>query len=139
MTDTADYPSCVHRRKIFERCEACELDAKLGKHGGFERAEPTTEQASYRHTHLCINVRGALLHFRPSEWQGVVTRDDGTKLTITEIKEWLMDELAKGHRVIPLGKPCEGFSYETGCPGHEQTVCAFCRPGPCNCAHGPHA
>jgi hypothetical protein len=31
----------------------------------------------------------------------------------------LADELAKGHRVIPVGDACEGFSYQTGCPGHE--------------------
>lgn len=69
---------------------------------------------------MCIDVRGAIRNFNPREWRGTVTDDNGRELTIPEIKEWLMDELAKGRRVIPLGKPCEGFSYETGCPGHEE-------------------
>jgi hypothetical protein len=38
MTDASAYPSCVHGRKIYERCEACEAGAKAGAHGGFERA-----------------------------------------------------------------------------------------------------
>jgi hypothetical protein len=42
----------------------------------------------------------------------------GTAATRTEAIEWLYDELAKGRRVLPMGPPCEGFSYETGCPGH---------------------
>jgi hypothetical protein len=79
----------------------------------------TEEQVAYRHSHMCMNVRGALTNFKAREWVKVVTRDDGTFLTPAEVREWLMDELAKGRRVIPLGKLCEGFSYETGCPGHE--------------------
>lgn len=71
------------------------------------------------HSHMCIHVRGAITNFKAREWKGVVKRDDGTVLTTAEVKEWLLDELAKGRRVIPMGKPCEGFSYETGCPGHE--------------------
>jgi hypothetical protein len=31
-----------------------------------------------------------------------------------------MDELVRGHDVIPMGEPCEGFDYKKGCPGHEQ-------------------
>lgn len=27
----------------------------------------------------------------------------------------------EGKRVIPIGEPCEGFSYQDGCPGHEIT------------------
>lgn len=38
MTDAAAYPSCVHGRKIYERCEPCEEGAKRGEHGGFRRA-----------------------------------------------------------------------------------------------------
>lgn len=38
MTDAAAYPSCTHGKKIYERCESCEADARAGKHGGFERA-----------------------------------------------------------------------------------------------------
>ncbi len=78
----------------------------------------SSETLGVRHTHLCINLRGVLRHFKPHEWRGCVTRDNGSVLTTDEVREYFMDELSKGRRVIPLGKPCEGFSYETGCPGH---------------------
>jgi hypothetical protein len=32
-----------------------------------------------------------------------------------------MDELVRGHEVIPCGEPCKGFDYKKGCPGHEST------------------
>lgn len=37
MTDAAAYPSCVHGKKIYERCVSCEADMLLGKHGGIEK------------------------------------------------------------------------------------------------------
>jgi hypothetical protein len=45
---------------------------------------------------------------------------NGQKLSGKEVREVLYDELAKGRKVIPMGEPCEGFSYDTGCPGHGQ-------------------
>jgi len=49
-----------------------------------------------------------------------VTKGDGTRFTsIEEMREAFMDELAQGHKVIPVGKPCDGFDYKTGCPGHK--------------------
>lgn len=68
-------------------------------------------------THLCIDIRGALRNAR--NLVGSVKNDEGRKLTLHEIEEWLMDELSKGRRVLPMGKPCEGFDYQEGCPGHE--------------------
>jgi hypothetical protein len=44
MTDAAAYPSCVHGRKVYERCTECEADMKAGKHGGFERASLASKQ-----------------------------------------------------------------------------------------------
>jgi len=77
------------------------------------------EAVKYTHSHMCIDLRGVLRNFRPHEWRGCVTRDDGTVLTPAQVREYFMDELSKGRTVVPFGKPCEGFSYETGCPGHE--------------------
>lgn len=79
----------------------------------------TEQQVAYRHTHMCIDVRGALRNYKASLWRGVVSRENGTRMTANEAREWLMDQLAMGRKVIPFGKPCDGFSYETGCPGHE--------------------
>jgi len=40
MTDANAYPACVHGKKVYEYCAQCEADARAGKHGGFERAQP---------------------------------------------------------------------------------------------------
>lgn len=39
---------------------------------------------------------------------------------VTELKRILIDYLILGIKVLPLGKKCEGWSDETGCPGHEK-------------------
>lgn len=70
--------------------------------------------------HIHQDTKGAILNFNPREWRNVVTREDGSFLTPAEVKAWLCDELAKGHTAIPFGEPCEGFSYQTGCPGHKK-------------------
>jgi hypothetical protein len=71
--------------------------------------------------HMCLDVRGALKNFRPSEWVGCCTdHETGRVLTADEIHDAFCDELAKGHEVIPFGEACEGFDYSGGgCPGHE--------------------
>lgn len=68
--------------------------------------------------HLSLDIRGALLNWVDSEWIGVVTDDDGRKLSPREAKARLLDELANGKKFLPIGE-CEGFDYQTGCPGHE--------------------
>lgn len=63
-------------------------------------------------------------HFR-----GVLTRDDGTPIVgAFDIRQAFLDELALGHEVVPFGKPCEGFDYKHGCPGHP-VLEATPRPG----------
>lgn len=74
-----------------------------------------------RTIHICLDVRGCIHN---GEWRrslvGSCTDDGGRKLTAREILDALLDHVAQGHKVIPFGKPCEGFSYETGCPGHSE-------------------
>ena len=73
-----------------------------------------------RTTHSCLSVRGALLNWSDRRFEGLFRRDDGTVMTAREAKMALLDELAQGHEVIPLGAACEGFDYRgRGCPGHE--------------------
>jgi hypothetical protein len=68
--------------------------------------------------HCCLDIRGAL---RPGQHVRGMLRDPqtGRVLPAREVREWLMDRLAEGKRVLPFGEPCEGFSFQTGCPGHE--------------------
>lgn len=71
--------------------------------------------------HIGLNVRGAI-HNR--DFNGF-TKDDGTPANRDEALDFLLDHVAKGHRVIPLGD-CHEFSFETGCPGHDQDEPAAC-------------
>lgn len=66
--------------------------------------------------HVCLDIRGAL---RNRDGWKAVSSSDGKKVTKVEAREWLMDRLAEGKRVLPMGE-CEGFNYQTGCPGHEE-------------------
>lgn len=68
-----------------------------------------------RHLHLSLDIRGAL---RNKDGWKAVSSPDGRRVTKEEAREWLMDRLSEGKRVLPMG-PCEGFSFQTGCPGHE--------------------
>lgn len=75
-------------------------------------------------THLCVDIRGILNHTRyPSGYRDMLKRDDGTTMPPHEARNTLYDELAKGRKVLQTG-PCEGFDYQTGCPGHEQDEAA---------------
>jgi hypothetical protein len=44
--------------------------------------------------------------------------DDGRKMSGAAVREELLDYLSEGKKVLPTVADCEGFSYETGCPGH---------------------
>ena len=67
--------------------------------------------------HLCLDVRGALMNWNDRNMKGVFRHDDGRPMTSREARSFLMDEIAKGHKVSPCGE-CDNFSYETGCGGH---------------------
>lgn len=70
-------------------------------------------------THVCLSVRGALRNYTKRDLKTLFLDETGRRLTADEAKEVLFDELAKGHEVIPVGEPCQGFDYSGGgCPGH---------------------
>ncbi len=73
-------------------------------------SEPT-----YTTRHMCMNIAGAL---RNPQSLKSFTHDNGIPCTVAEARDFLRMEQYKGRRVIPLGEPCEGFDYQTGCPGH---------------------
>jgi len=72
---------------------------------------------------MCIDVRGMLRWDKRTTLRNLrsITKSDGTPFkSVDEFKGFLMDELEKGHRVLPMSPDCEGFDYKTGCPGHEE-------------------
>lgn len=71
---------------------------------------------------MSINVQGILEHYRRRSMKGLVTKDDGTKCTDAESRQFFYDHLAQGHVVVPMGdeKECPDFDYTGGgCPGHD--------------------
>ena len=51
----------------------------------------------------------------------IVLSEDGQRKPGKYVRDWLKLQLLQGKKVLPMGKPCEGFSHVTGCPGHEET------------------
>jgi len=69
--------------------------------------------------HMKMSIRGCLMNWSDDEMRGVFSDSDGADLSPYEARKMLLDELAKGHEVIPVGNECEGFDYSgSGCPGH---------------------
>ena len=71
--------------------------------------------------HMCIDVRGMLNWTRRETMRNLknITKSDGTRYaSVAEFRNSLMDELVRGHEVLPIGDLCEGFDFKKGCPGH---------------------
>lgn len=76
--------------------------------------------SGWQTVHMSLSVRGALRW--PKRKLRIFTDPaTGRPADPDAAREWLMDQLALGHEVIPLtGEPCEGFDFKTGCPGHRK-------------------
>lgn len=71
--------------------------------------------------HMCLSVRGAL-RWPDAQLRYLCADENGDHLKPDDVREWLMEQLAEGREVLPMGEPCEGFDYKTGCPGHRKDV-----------------
>ena len=72
--------------------------------------------------HMCMSIEGAILNAKTLK--GCITVDGYTLQTVKEIRDFMKGELAKGRRVLPMGK-CSNFCYQTGCKGHERKEAWF--------------
>lgn len=69
--------------------------------------------------HISQSIRGALKNWSfPDGYEKIITGEDGKYLSPHHAREALMDALAEGKELLPMGD-CEGFDHKTGCPGHE--------------------
>lgn len=66
--------------------------------------------------HFSQSVSGALKNWTDRDWARLAAEN---KTSVNELKDYFWSALEDGKRVLPIGEPCEGFSYKTGCPGHE--------------------
>lgn len=69
--------------------------------------------------HMCMDVQGALNNMKyPDHYFGVFLNDDGSHMHPAKARQYLYDQLAMGHKVIPCS-PCDNFDYSgKGCLGH---------------------
>lgn len=67
--------------------------------------------------HMCVDIAG-VMRWPDSQLRELFKEDDGSKRPGAYVRDWLKLQLAQGKQVLPMGKPCEGFSYIHGCPGH---------------------
>lgn len=65
--------------------------------------------------HFCQDVRGALKNWNKQQWTDVAADNN---MSVVACKEWFRIKEFEGVKVIPIGQRCEGFSDQTGCPGH---------------------
>lgn len=72
--------------------------------------------------HTCMSIDGAIINAKMLK--GCITVDGRTLETVKEIRDFMKGELAKGRRVLPMGK-CSNFCYQTGCKGHERKEAWF--------------
>lgn len=70
---------------------------------------------STRTIHMSLDIRGAIWNRRFEGFKN----DDGSVASRMEAFDFLCDHLALGHKQLPMSRDCEGFDYQTGCPGHE--------------------
>lgn len=65
---------------------------------------------------ICI---AGVLRWPDKTLADLFTEPDGQKRTGKYVRDFLKLQQAKGRRVLPMGDDeCEGFDYQTGCPGH---------------------
>lgn len=81
---------------------------------------PANCSAGLTRYHLSQSVRGALHNWSPLEWEVAckwITRDDGSSMSVRELKDSFMDHLAAGIEYLAMGE-CDNFDPKRGCLGH---------------------
>ena len=69
--------------------------------------------------HVCQNIKGALKNWTMDDWYNLA---ESNGLSYEELVQHFRIADFEGKKVLPIGEKCEGFSYETGCPGHDDST-----------------
>lgn len=75
------------------------------------------EKPTRRIFHIGLSVRGAL-GWKKRDLEKLLSHEDGRRMSADEAREALMDELAKGHEMLPFGAACDNWCWKEGCKGH---------------------
>ena len=71
--------------------------------------------------HMHLSIRGALNWDKREQAKALkwMFKEGGEPFQdIHELRDALLNELAKGSEVIPFGKECDNFDWKEGCLGH---------------------
>ena len=68
--------------------------------------------------HMSVDITGMLRNYGKKSMRGLIKEDNGAEWTDAMVRKYLQECIDKGWKLLPLGKECEGYSHETGCPGH---------------------
>lgn len=72
---------------------------------------------SQKTVHMSLCVAGVLNDW--PRWQDAFVDDTGRRAKRAEVQAHFEKLAAQGVKVVPFaGLPCEGWSDQTGCPGH---------------------
>ncbi len=82
------------------RARAASEQAKAELGSGSRRGVGHTVK---RTVHMCLDIKGALLNWSDREFVNVFKDDDGRPMAPREAKMMLLDMLADGVKVIPIG------------------------------------
>lgn len=69
--------------------------------------------------HMHLSVKGMLRKGRAElkRFAKSCKGTDGKPMTVDQVQDFLLDELAQGHEAYPMGE-CDNFDWKTGCKGH---------------------
>jgi hypothetical protein len=68
--------------------------------------------------HVALDVRAFLRTSRAGDYERTFVDDRGRPMPPLVARDYLLRELAKGHRYLPIYPVCDHFTYEHGCGGH---------------------
>jgi hypothetical protein len=67
------------------------------------------------------SVTGPLRNWTKKDWKSAtrwMQKDDGSKFSPDELKDFFLEQLAQGREVLPIGV-CDNFDFKKGCQGHD--------------------
>lgn len=67
---------------------------------------------------MSLSLEGLLRNMKGKKIR-VFNDENGNEVSDKEARIYIDECLAKGWKVIPMSDNCEGFNYQTGCPGHK--------------------
>jgi hypothetical protein len=89
----------------------------------FDNTLPGKSYSTTRH--MGVDIQGFLNNYKRRKMTGLMSDENGRKLSDAECREYLAECQSKGWKVIPMchDKECPGFDYfGKGCPGHPKKV-----------------